>query len=90
MSDCPERAGDIPCEFLFLLRAGFERAVEVSASGLAGGIAALGDGYGGVSALGGRARFGPRRHDGAMVASAVGYNQDRDAFVYTSPPRPLE
>lgn len=77
------------CDFLFFLRAAFQRADVVSPAGLAEGVARLGTSYPSTMNIGGATQFGPGRPDGVVVARAVRYDRATNTMKYTTPPQPL-
>jgi hypothetical protein len=85
----PPTSGYGQCEFLFFLRAAFERAAVVSPSGLAGGVAKLGDSYSSLFTVGGSTRFGPSQHSGPSLARAVAYDASCGCFQYAGSAQPL-
>lgn len=76
------------CEWLFFLRAAFDRAPDLSTAGLAAGVEALGDSYSSVQTIGGRTSFAGR-HDGVTTVRAVEFDRASGVFKYVSDPEPI-
>ncbi|MEA3020527.1 MAG: hypothetical protein QOI47_2051 [Actinomycetota bacterium] len=82
------------CEFLFFLRNAFKYAPELSAAGLAAGVAKMGGSYSPVFAR--SARYGAGRHDGADQVRELRYGVQPQAcggssacLHYTTGPFPV-
>jgi hypothetical protein len=82
------------CEFLFFLKAVFDRMTVVSPEGFAQAAEAMGTGYVGQFTLNGLTRFGPGRHDGPETIQAFAFDprcsESAPCFRYVSPPHPMK
>lgn len=79
----------VACDFVLFLRAGLEKADELSAKGFAEGVERLGDSYKSTMTIGGATQFGKGRHDGVTVVREVAYDATCDCMQYVSPPEPV-
>jgi hypothetical protein len=82
------------CEFLFFLKAVFDRMTVVSPEGFAQAAEAMGTGYVGLFTLNGLTRFGPGRHDGPEAIQAFAFDarcgSAAPCFKYVSPPHAMK
>jgi hypothetical protein len=82
------------CEFLFFLRAAFDRIEIISPDGFAKAVESLGTGYVGQWNHDGASVFGPGRHDGPELVRPFQFDdrcgqEGAPCFKYVGPPRPL-
>lgn len=93
-ANLPETAGGPFCEFFFFLKAGFDRMGVISPAAFAQAVESVGTGYVGTTTIGGATAFGPARHDGTTVVSALAFDercgqQGAPCFKYVGSPHPL-